>query len=202
MENLNDSNFSGIGTLRGGKYRKVSVEGIATISGDIFASEVSVEGVCKGKGSITTEKISIEGVFSIDGSIKVSELTEVTGVAKIQGDIESREFNSTGSLSIKGLLSADRIDLNLVDKNYIKEIGGETINISVKRKDGITGIFRKSRLEVESIEGDNIRLHNVYCKSVRGRNIVVEEGCVIDTVECSGNLEIDNNASVRNIVRS
>lgn len=202
MDNLRDANFEGIGTISGGKYRKISVEGIGSIRGDIFAKEMSVEGVCKGRGNITAENMNIEGVFSCTGNINVSEIAEVTGMVKISGDFQSKDFNSSGSLKIDGLLSADNIELYLLDKNYIKEIGGENISIAVKRKNGITGLFRKSKLEVESIEGDNIRLESVYCKNVRGTNVKIEAGCVIDTVECLGNLEIDDNASVKNIVRS
>lgn len=54
---------------------------------------------------------------------------------------------------------------------------------------------------IESVEGDSITLESVYCGSVCGQNIKIGDMCVINRVECSGELEISPKAVVNEIVR-
>ncbi|MCL0069946.1 hypothetical protein M1O56_05235 [Dehalococcoidia bacterium] len=51
-------------------------------------------------------------------------------------------------------------------------------------------------LETELIEGDEILLEWTRAKTVRGKQIVIGEGCEIERVEYSESLEVDESARV------
>ena len=126
------------------------------------------------------------------------------GWLTILENCQGQEFVVDGKVNIKGLLSADIIDISLRGKSYVKDIGGE--EILIKNDGGITvkifGVSKtiSSYMECDLIEGDKINIENTRCKIVRGKDITIGEGCTIDKIECSGNLIVDERSKAIDIV--
>lgn len=201
MEKKNDIKMEGIGQITGGSYNNIKIEGISTIMGDIKGVRMVIEGVAKARGSIRLNSLNIEGKFNCQGNIDVSQRVNVSGYISIDGNCQCGELFSDGKIMVRGLLSADKIVLEITASNEIKEIGGEEIRVTEGKKSIFQGLFYTNKLVSNSIEGDNIYLENTECSIVRGRNIKINKGCTIDRVEYSGEISIDNRSTVKNLVK-
>lgn len=200
MNNIYDVSMDGIGKIVGGNYKDVSVQGIGTIIGDIKGENISIEGVGSSNGSIDCNSLEVQGTFKCKGNVEALDEIKVSGLLTIKGNCQCRDLYSNGKLDIDELLSADKITLIIEATNKIKEIGGEDVKVIAGSKSIFEGIFYNKKLVSDSIEGDNIILENTECKIVRGHNVTINKGCIIDTVEYSGEILIDKNSKVNNIV--
>lgn len=240
-QNLQDLKISGAGSAGGGKYNDVKISGAGNINGDIEcknfktsgssdtkgnvkailidvsgaseidgnveAEEIKVSGSSKIRGDVFTRKIKISGSSEIGGNLHGEEV-DISGVAEIDGDCEVENFNARGGFKVGGLLSADEIRIEVGGKCRAKEIGGERIDV----KEAESGIFYLNKifgsllgfqqyLTTEVIEGDNIYLEKTNAKIVRGNNITIGKGCLIDTVEYKGELKIQGDGRVENQIK-
>ncbi|MGL4107584.1 polymer-forming cytoskeletal protein [Clostridium sp. LP20] len=201
MEKNNNIKMEGIGQITGGTYNNIKIEGISTILGDIQGERMVVEGVAKVRGAIRCNNLDIEGKFNCKGNVDVSNRFNVSGYASIDGNCQCGELISDGKLMVRGLLSADKIVLEITATNEIKEIGGEEIRVIEGKKSIFQGLFYSNKLVSHLIEGDNIYIENTECSIVRGRNIKINKGCIIDKVEYTGEISIDNRSTVKNLVK-
>ncbi len=214
-------NISGLGTICGDVHaNKVDVSGKGKSLGGIDCKYLYVSGTFKGEENVRSSKeinisglakfisidcdyIYVSGKISLDKDLNFNKVS-IEGWLTVLENCQGQEFIVDGKVNIKGLLSADKIDISIRGKNYIKEIGGEEISI----KDGgkvtvkILGLSKtiSSYMECDLIEGDKIDIENTRCKVIRGENIIIGEGCVIDKVECSGDLSIDKKSEVLDII--
>lgn len=201
MDQIYDIKIEGVGKIAGGTYKDVRIEGVGTIYGDIKGENIKVEGVGTSKGNITCNNLNVSGKVKCTGNVEVLDKVKISGYVTIQGNCQCGEVYSDGKLDVKELLSADKITLIIEATNKIKEIGGEDITILAGGKSIFEGIFYNKKLVSDSIEGDNITLENTECRTVRGHNVKINRGCNIDRLEYSGEVVIDKNSKVNNVVK-
>jgi cytoskeletal protein CcmA (bactofilin family) len=173
----------------------IKISGSSHIAGDIKCQEIKVSGSAHIERSLNGGEVNVSGSTRIDGNLR-GEQVRVSGSIDIKGDCESEEFFARGSFQIGGLLNAGNIEVGVSGFCCAKEIGGEKIEI---RELGGTGIWNKivslftghtPGLKTDIIEGDDIYLEYTTAKIVRGNNITIGRGCVIDTVEYKEKLDI------------
>lgn len=166
--------------------------------------ELKISGNSKIHGSLYGKDIRISGNIDIGKGVSFNTMN-TSGVVNIKGDCEGNYFKSSGKVNIDGLLSADRIEIALHRKSFIKEIGGEEIiikNYHSKIPWPISITFGgEKRVKSNLIEGDKIILSSTECTLVRGEDIVIEEGCKIERIEYTRSLEINEKSTVLNIVK-
>ena len=75
--------------------------------------------------------------------------------------------------------------------------GGEYDSIKIAGSGKKAGSF-----ECESIEGDEITLEKVTCAVVSGKNIRIGDGCVIEKLISSGDVDISPDAVVKSVEKS
>lgn len=201
MGSLYDVNVEGIGKVGGGRYKDVNVEGITTILDSIDAENIAAEGTLKVNGNITCTNISCEGMAVFNGSIDAKEHIEFEGVIKVCGNVQGKSIDVEGVLNMDGLLSADSISFEVSRSCNISEIGGSNVKIENNSFHKIGLFKRKVKVNCKVIEGDNIYLENVECDVVRGKNITIGPGCIIDKIEYSMNIDIDKSSTVMNSIR-
>lgn len=216
----NNINVSGSGKILGNvKANTIETSGSGKVMGDIEVNTIFTAGYFKSFGEIkANEKIECAGGFiceknintnklKISGSLKALgsinfDFIDLAGLIKVIGDCEGRKICGEGKINVKGLLSADEINLKLQGASRANEIGGENIRITAGRTQSIKILcfkyIQKVELLCHSIEGDNIYLENTRAKVVRGKNITIGENCVIDEIECSGELNIEDGSKVNN----
>lgn len=186
-----------------GDFLKVS--GSLNCHGSVHLDEdLKISGNSKIHGSLYGKDIRISGNIDIGKGVTFNTMN-ISGVVNVKGDCEGNDFKSSGKINIEGLLSADKIEIAVHRKSFIKEIGGEEIiikNYHSKIPWPISITFGGERkVKSDLIEGDKIRLNSTECTLVRGEDIIIEEGCKIDSIEYTNSLEIDDKSTVLNIIK-
>ena len=184
------------------KCEELKVDGYFTSYDDIISTSCEVDGYQEAKGSIKGNYLDVDGRLKAEKEINF-ERVNVNGELISLGNCQCGEFYLDGKVKISGLLSGDKIELNISRINEINEIGGE--KLSVKRsKNNFTGLIfskeRRGKLICNEIEADEIYLEHTECNIVRGRHIEIGEGCIIDKIEYTGTLKESGNSKINNKV--
>jgi cytoskeletal protein CcmA (bactofilin family) len=187
--------------------KEITISGSTNIEGSVTAAEMSVSGSSKISENLTCKEFSSSGSTKINGKLHGGEIKS-HGSLKVEKDCEVETFISRGSVTIKGLLSADKVDIKISHESFIKEIGGEIIEVknehSAKLFMQVVNFFmqRDDHLRSDLIEGDEIYLENTKAKLVRGKNVTIGENCEIETVEYSGAFDVKDGSKVGKTVKN
>ncbi|MCA1055633.1 polymer-forming cytoskeletal protein [Rossellomorea aquimaris] len=199
---------SGSSKIKGNIHTKeIGISGSTTIDGSITALEMTVSGASKVGKDLTCKKFKSSGSTKIGGKLQ-GGLIKSSGSLQVENDCEVETFTSKGSVKINGLLSADKVEIHIGHDSFIKEIGGETIEVrnehSTKLLKQVMNFFmqRSDHLKTELIEGDEILLENTKAKLVRGKNVIIGENCEIETVEYSGICDVKDGGKVERKVKN
>jgi cytoskeletal protein CcmA (bactofilin family) len=181
----------------------IRTSGSSKIGGDVWSKELKTSGSTKIEGNLRTEEVEISGSANIGGNVN-AEAVKVSGSMEIGGDCQSERFSASGMFRIGGLLNGDEIEIQIGGNCRVREIGGEKIKVRKNSRDifGIEWLIKtmfmyKGELAVDSVEGDDIQLEMTRAKVVRGNNIIIGEGCDIETVEYTGTLNIVDGGTVK-----
>jgi cytoskeletal protein CcmA (bactofilin family) len=179
---------NGAGTNNGNsKAQSIVVNGTATFNGDVQSNEMTVNGDANVRDSAGIGRLIVKGNLSIGGSLAAHE-ADLHGFLRMGGDCQAEAFTGEGGFNVGGLLNAGNIDVTVHAPSSAREIGGERIVIrqptgSIASLTGLLTVFSEKRLNVNTIEGDVVWLENTTAKVVRGKQVTVGQGCVIDLVE-------------------
>jgi hypothetical protein len=195
MQNLK---IEGIGTINGGEYGYVGIEGIGKCAGDIHSETLSIEGVFNSTGSIRTGRLECEGVATVDGNVFAVD-AEIDGILTLKGGkLEATTILCDGVIKVNGQISADRIEADgVISAN---EIVGD--NILIESPWHLFGIFTRghcNRSRISLIEATTVSLVGVRAEQVSGKDVSIGRGCRVERVDCSGNLYISPNARVGSV---
>ncbi|MCH5316916.1 MAG: hypothetical protein J1E05_02965 [Eubacterium sp.] len=183
---------------------EMEIAGSCKFDKNITAGNLSIAGSTSCSGDITVkEKMSTAGAFKCGGSIKAGTLS-IAGAGNLSGDAEAELIKIGGKLDCDGLLNAEEIEIKFESGMQIGSIGGSRISIYPKKSK------RKAKLPLfsslirssstvrvsNSIEGDVIALEGVVTPRVSGRIVAISDGCEIDLVQYSEQIEISPNAKV------
>lgn len=211
----NRVNISGMAKILGEiKSKSLDISGTAKSLGNINSDNIIISGSFRSNSSIESkDKFEINGTLTCNKGIKGNDIIingyakvlakvqfdrlEVNGGLKALEGAEGRKFLLDGAINIDGLLSADSIRISVFKLSKVKEIGGEDIVIKKANRSVFSDIFFRSKLISDLIEGDKIYIEKTTAKIVRGEDVTVGDGCVIDRVEYTKNLNILEGAKVK-----
>lgn len=182
------------------------VSGSSSFSQKVKAGSISVSGSFSCGGDITAdEKISCSGGTKCEGNLKCGEL-HVSGGLTAKGDVEAEKVAVSGRINCGGLLNAEEITIKYNCGMEIGSIGGSKIVIVPDQKGKckvrlplLSSLVKGAGDNVyikNDIEGDIIALEGVTAQRVSGRVVAIGEGCEIDLVQYSEELEVEPNAKV------
>jgi cytoskeletal protein CcmA (bactofilin family) len=192
LEDLRCLSFSCMGKAwMNGTFRsaKTSVMGELTLECPAEGGRISVMGHVFSR-DLSAQRLDAMGELVVRGKLEAQEV-KLLGRLRVEGDCNVDRFRSYGDFDISGLLSVD--DLRITPGNLCRvgEIGGARIEVrrhfwrhglwEILRS--ISGFFHERRLEVRTIEGDEIVLENVTADLVRGTRVRIGKGCRIRRVE-------------------
>lgn len=214
----NDLIINGHGSVTGGKYNSVSINGRGRIDGDLECISLEINGQCTLNGNVKADSVKVNGNNSIEGNLEAEKI-KINGTTDIKGNLSANKAETYGSISIDGdcnaeflkikgsfridgLLNADELELSLYGPSLANEIGGS--EITVKRSDKISFLGIKNRIMPEGknkltadlIEGDDVYLENTTAKVVRGNNVTIGSGCKIELVEYKNDFKMHEGAEV------
>lgn len=206
----------GIATLNGDiTCEKLTADGTLKIKGTVNAGEFSLNGYGSSDGMLQGGKIELDGMLKVHHDVRftslhvqgmlrskgavVGETAKVDGALKLDGNAEFETAEVDGQLQVGGMLNAGNLKLDLEGPCHAKEIGGEVIVVRQRKGkrllDYISPMWA-SRLTVDVIEGDDIRLEGTKAEVVRGNSVVIGPGCEIGRVEYKEHYEVSPQASV------
>jgi cytoskeletal protein CcmA (bactofilin family) len=209
--------INGSGKIHGNvDCETLECNGAAKIYGDVTSEHAVIKGSAKVEGDISADKIEVHGNSTVDGNISFremiikghSKLEEslkgdhllLEGMMKVKGDCEVESAELNGAFTIGGLLSGDRIAIELHGKSKAKEIGGETITVkrsgpAILNLDKLIKTWSKE-LHADLIEGDVVKLEYTRAKVVRGTDVEIGPGCEIELIEYRNDLQVSEKAKV------
>lgn len=191
-----DFNLEGIGTLNGGEFRTITVEGVGNCTNDLKAKSIEIEGVFSCSGKVETDYLSSEGTTNMKSDLRAKKII-VEGLLSVEnGKVEANEIICDGLIKTHGEISADVIMADGCIE--AKEIVGDHITID-SHQHGFLSMFNHYKSEIQLIEATTIELTGVTAETVNGKNIDIGPDCRIQNIDCSGTLSIDKRSSVRNI---
>lgn len=183
-----DFQTNGVSSINGSiKSITGRINGKSEIKGKLEAKEFKISGSSKIHDNVSVKEIKIEGSASLSGSLSAEEV-KIQGGVKVKGDCQAEIFSAKGAFTIGGLLNAGNIEVILYGGSQAREIGGEKINIRKEKANRIISFFESMLafgrgLSTDTIEGDDIYLEYTRAKVVRGNNVSIGPGCVIELVE-------------------
>jgi cytoskeletal protein CcmA (bactofilin family) len=202
---------NGAATINGGIIsHSVEFNGASSIKGKLESKFIRANGSCTINGETIAENITVAGAMNARENIK-SEKIEVTGMINADKDCESEKFILKGGIKIGGMLNAGEISIVYDGDCGVKEIGGDTIMI--KEGDIFLNTFletilspfikakKNRKMTIDTIEGDDINLSDVIVRVVRGRKVIIGNGCEIDTIEYNEECQVNANAKVQNSIK-
>ncbi|WP_298836983.1 polymer-forming cytoskeletal protein [Clostridium sp.] len=185
------------------KAETIKISGSSKIEGNVEVKDIKISGSTHVIGNLKSENISISGSTHIDGNLYAQEVS-ISGSINIGKNCEAECFNANGGFKIQELLNAGQVTIRLGGNCFVKEIGGEHIDIRVHHIDN--SIFRKAidkifntraELTTDLIEGDDIYLQNTNVNIVRGNNITIGTGCNVGLIEYKGEINISDSSIVK-----
>lgn len=181
----------------------ITVSGSFTGEKDVKAGNLSGTGTVKVLGDLEAGRIHIPGGLTVEGNVAAGEM-KVTGSLKVTGDVEADSVVVGGLVNVGGIINADEIAIKLdMSQCHVGSIGGSKVTISQGSAGGILSAIWKNagKLSTETIEGDELELHNVEADVVRGGSVIIHGGCNIGRVEYSQYCSIDETSLVESCVK-
>lgn len=211
---MRDGSIEGIGTIYGGDYETITIGGISKLKGDATAKDVIVEGLFKVKGRIICDRLKCDGVIRAFRDIEVGTM-EVDGVLKARrAQIHGDKISCEGILVSTGEISADIIRIDGICS--VAALFGDKVNIGTDENiirssgkipggfSGMTRLYFGRKIDmdyslVDTIECTRLEAKGLKAKVVRAHEVKLQE-CVIETLDCSGDMIIDKSCRIGRIL--
>ncbi|MFW6265025.1 MAG: hypothetical protein ACOC3B_02860, partial [Bacillota bacterium] len=180
---MSKSVIEGIGSIYGGVYDEVRIEGIGKLKGDLKTASLNIEGVFKSKARIEADTINCEGVARLLADVKAKTLN-IEGVVKIRyGKLEADNIICDGVLISSKEISADKLFVDglcsinkffgeeIVIKHNSNSMNKTNLPVSIKPFDklylgrtlssshSLVDKIECSRLEASSLQAKIVKAH-------------------------------------------
>jgi cytoskeletal protein CcmA (bactofilin family) len=111
MKTLGNLIINGVGSVNGGTFNKVEINGKGTVNSDIECERFNCNGTGTIHGNVKTEKGKISGAAKIHGAVKAESLN-INGSASISEAVHSQKLEVAGNSSIGGSVKSDEMVVN------------------------------------------------------------------------------------------
>ena len=184
----------GIGSVNGGIYDKLHVEGVFTAKGPIKANQLSGEGVMK-FSALSAETLTLEGVTKVNGLLEAGDCNS-EGVLKAGAIIVSGNLYSDGVVNTS-MLQADNATLVHNKKK-------ESIRPFTRIRAFFAGrdIQEENDAKIRDIEANKLVIEDYSVQKITGKDVVIGKGCVVDKVIATASLKIHKSAQVKDFIGS
>lgn len=214
---MNNERIEGIGSLHGGEYESIKVEGMGKLKRDAKADQVTIEGMFKSKGKLEAEEVAIEGMARVFRDMKVKRLN-INGMLKVRhAKINAESIYCDGFLTCTGEVLAD--DIQIYGVCSVAKMYGDTIYISHQNGDihigdkeqllkivsslGRMYLGRKVSINynlVDHVECTKLTASGLRAKTVRADSVTLTDGCCVDKLYCDGEMHIDQSCKIGQII--
>ena len=186
----------------------VRVSGSCHIEENLIAKNISASGAIKIGGNMkAAETVKISGSLNCGGSVKGANIS-CSGSVVVGGEMSAEEIGISGRINCEGLMNAEKIEIDMSGASVTSAVGSMGgSEIKVLNSKGGKAISRMPLLKhivggsgsltvKELIEGDVVALEYTTVPKVVGRIVAIGDGCEIDLVQYSEEIEIHPKAKV------
>jgi len=184
----------GIGSVNGGTYDKLHVEGVFSAKGPIKANQVSGEGVMN-FSALCAENLTLEGVTKVNGLLEA-------------GSCNSEGVLKAAAITVSGNLYSDGV----VNTGFLKA-GSATLLHNHKKESPrpfarVLSLFsgrsaqEENNAKIRKIEAITLALQDYSVQSIIGQDITIGRGCIVDKVQANTRLRIHKSAVVNDLSTS
>lgn len=166
---------------------ELASSGSMACQGDVKTERMRCSGSFQGEGKLEGGELSLSGALRVGGDVHCRSLRS-SGVCRVGGGVEAETVELSGATEIGGLLNAESVTISAGGKSEIGDIGCASIRVRQDQPgrfwDRVLSGHRKSMgLVTGTIEGDTVELEFTQADVVRGKQVVIGEGCIIRRVE-------------------
>jgi cytoskeletal protein CcmA (bactofilin family) len=184
---------------------KLSSTGEIVVNGDLRTDELKLTGHCEIKGGLNALRVRGRGELKVFSGMR-GENMMFTGNIDAEGDCEAGVFEVSGGFNVRGLLSADSLEVKMFGPCLARELGGGKLRIKRSRASALVSLIKlknmnSATLNAELIEGDDIELEYTAAAIVRGKSVSIGSGCQIYRVEYRDSLHVHKSAIVKEKVQ-
>lgn len=211
------------------KVQKIQCAGMVSIGGDIEAEDIDFSGKASVEGNITTKTLAASGSLiaheqvkgnlvrssgacKVGKGIDLKDTLRATGSLTVLDDVKATNAVALhGKFDIEGKVTTKDFEAKLSRSESHVHGGVQAVNVDVKkgRAEGmvILGVpilrrlFRyEGRLHTTDIVAEEtVDVENVSCDNVRGKDIVIGKGCVVNgKVRYSNSISVHPSAKIVN----
>lgn len=200
----------------------VRISGALSAGGGITAGEVGVSGSLSCGGELAgRDLVKVSGSVKCDGSITSGSEFRSSGKTLVKGGVSAETIYISGACDVGGLINGEVIEIALTHGNCCKAgaVGGAEITVKRRNESDGGNIIEALRgfvvdvrkaffpdrdaetyFETDTIEGDTISLEYTHANVVRGKDIIIGEGCKIARVEYTGKVTYSDAAEIGEMV--
>ena len=198
-------NIDGIGSVHGGVYESIAVDGMGKLRGKAKADTVTVDGMFKVKGALKAETMEVNGFVRAFRYMKVREL-KVDGMLKLRRarleaesincKINADQFQLEGGCSIAKLYG-DHVMIKSNPDHAVKTNGpfklGPLMVLYFGRR------VSMSHPIIDLIECTSLEASGVEAKIIRANEVRLRNHCAVESLYCDGAIDMDSTCTVKKI---
>lgn len=208
--------IAGIGSIPGGEYESISIEGIGKLKGKTKAESVHVEGLFKTKGKLEVNTLKIEGIQRTFRDIKAKEVN-IDGILKLKrASLMAERIYCFGVITSTNEINADEITLDGICS--IANLYGDKVRVdykaNVREKVKLPSKFsyfiklyfgrslNLSYNSIDYIECTTLEATNTRFKTIHAQEVTLKDHCRVEKLYCDGEINIDKTCVVEKIISS
>ncbi|QVK16831.1 hypothetical protein KHQ81_07875 [Mycoplasmatota bacterium] len=179
----------------------------------VEVENLNIKGACEFNNDVKVNYLKIYGAVEFNKNVFRCKEVKVYGEATVS-NLEADEIYINGLVECTEQLNGEKIEITTNHGSTIKEMVGTHILVKPQKKKPFSffknivivsnnsgGHNTSKKVEIETIEGDDIYLENVVSKAVRGNKITIGPNCEIDLVEYHETYNIIGKDGVKEVVK-
>ena len=164
----------------------------------VEVGDLNIKGACEFNNDIKVDYLKIYGASEFKENLFRCKEVKVYGEAEAKR-LEADAIYINGYVTCTEQMNGDKIEIATKAGSVIKEMVGTDIEVKPQTKWWMFQGGPRKKVEVETIEGDNVYLENAIVKVVRGNNITIGPNCEIDLIEYHEKCDIKDKSGVKQV---
>lgn len=191
---MGEYHCEGIGSLNGGSYDNLHVEGVFSAKAPITAKNVSCEGVVNFY-ALSTESFTCEGVANIRGLFEAE-------TANIEGVLNAGSITVSDTLYTDGVLNTDVLKAGSATLLYNSQKSAPRPFAKIRAFFTGKDVLNEKNARIGEIEVGTLVIEDYSVKKILGQDITIGKGCLVNMVQADTRLRIHTTATVKDLSSS
>ena len=184
----------GIGSVNGGTYDKLHVEGEFTAKGPVKANLVTGEGVMN-FSALSADSLALEGVTKVDGLLEA-------GSCNCEGVLKAGTITVSGELYSDGVVNTTKLKADRATLLHNSKKESPRPFARVRSFFSGRDIQDEKNARICEIEANTLVIEYYSVQKITGKDVIIGKGCFVDKVIATTKLRIHKTAQVKDFIGS